>query len=165
MKKHFSLLEVLEIAQDMEKDGREFYLISAKKVEDKEIKSLLVELADWELNHYNCFEDMKKGVLGCGEVGIVDPDNEASLYLNALVTGAIFDKEKKAVDEFAKFKTVQEILSHAIKLEKDSIAYYLGLKDLVSAETSKVMVDEIIREEMRHVRILSEILNGTNDGD
>jgi len=48
-----------------------------------------------------------------------------------------------------------EILKRAIEKEKDSIVFYSGLKDFAPAEIAKDKIDEIIREELRHIRILN----------
>jgi rubrerythrin len=51
-----------------------------------------------------------------------------------------------------------EILKAAIGIEKDSIAFYLGMKDMVSERRGKEKIEEIIREEMEHIRLLSHEL-------
>ena len=41
------------------------------------------------------------------------------------------------------------------KLHKDSIIFYLGMKGLVPEESGKLSVDDIIKEEMKHIRLLA----------
>jgi rubrerythrin len=53
---------------------------------------------------------------------------------------------------------MKEILKAAITAEKDSIAFYLGMKDAVSDSHGKQRVEAIIKEEMQHIRILSKEL-------
>ena len=55
--------------------------------------------------------------------------------------------------------SMTDVLRKAIALEKESIAFYTGIKELVPAEFGKGRIDDIIREEMRHVRMLSERLD------
>jgi len=43
----------------------------------------------------------------------------------------------------------------AIGLEKDSIVFYLGMKDAVPERLGRSRIDDIIREEMSHVYLLS----------
>ena len=43
----------------------------------------------------------------------------------------------------------------AIGLEKDSIVFYLGMKEMVPERLGGSRIDGIIREEMRHVNDLS----------
>ena len=54
--------------------------------------------------------------------------------------------------------SMREILKAAILAEKDSIVFYLGMKDLVPDKLGKDKLDEIIKEEMGHIRILSKEL-------
>ena len=41
-----------------------------------------------------------------------------------------------------------------MRLEKESIVFYLGLRDLVPAKLGKDKVERILREEMSHVALL-----------
>ena len=49
----------------------------------------------------------------------------------------------------------EEVLRTAIGLEKDSIAFYVGIMEFVPPELGKFRVADIIKEEMRHVVILN----------
>jgi rubrerythrin len=46
----------------------------------------------------------------------------------------------------------------AIGVERDSIAFYVGLKEAVSRKAGKDKVEDIIKEEMGHIVALNEIL-------
>ena len=50
---------------------------------------------------------------------------------------------------------IRRILRVAIGLEKDSIIFYLGMKELVPENLGKNRIDKIIKEEMGHIRLLS----------
>jgi len=50
---------------------------------------------------------------------------------------------------------VEDILQMAIGLEKDSIVFYLGMKEMVPERLGRGKIDGIIKEEMRHVNDLS----------
>jgi rubrerythrin len=52
----------------------------------------------------------------------------------------------------------KEILKSAITAEKDSIVFYLGMKDVVPAHLGQRKLDGIIKEEMSHIRLLSKEL-------
>jgi rubrerythrin len=83
---------------------------------------------------------------------IFDPQHESALYLRALAdTKVFFEKE---ID----LSSMREILKAAILAEKDSIVFYLGMKDLVPDKLGKDELDKIIKEEMGHIRILSKEL-------
>jgi rubrerythrin len=55
-------------------------------------------------------------------------------------------------------ETLEEILRIAVGLEKDSILFYLGIKDLIPSQSGQDRIDEVIREERRHVAQLSNLL-------
>jgi len=49
----------------------------------------------------------------------------------------------------------EDIFRMAIGLEKDSIVFYLGMKDAVPERLGRSKIDRIIKEEMVHIAILS----------
>ena len=51
-----------------------------------------------------------------------------------------------------------EILKSAIEAEKDSIVFYLGMKEAVPENLGKGRIETIIKEEMGHIRLLSKEL-------
>ena len=50
---------------------------------------------------------------------------------------------------------MKEILKAAIMAEKDSIVFYLGMKEMVPEGLGKAKIDIIIKEEMGHIKLLS----------
>ena len=81
-----------------------------------------------------------------------DPDDENLSYLKALADTRVFFKKDQPDDTF------QSILKTAIQTEKDSIAFYLGMKELVPAKLGQAKIDDIIKEEMSHIKIIAEKL-------
>lgn len=61
-------------------------------------------------------------------------------------------------DELSGRENIVEVLRMAIDKEKDSIVYYMGLKDFVSVKAGLDKINDIIGEEMRHIRILNQSL-------
>ena len=58
-------------------------------------------------------------------------------------------------------ESLEDILEIALNLEKQSILFYVGLKDLVPQQHGKDKVDAIIDEEKQHVAQLSDVLRNT----
>ena len=54
--------------------------------------------------------------------------------------------------------SLEAILKAAILAEKDSIVFYLGMKDLVPENLGQSHLDNIIKEEMSHIKLLSHRL-------
>jgi len=81
-----------------------------------------------------------------------DPEGDSERYLRALADTRIF--YEKEVDT----TSMEEILKSAITAEKDSIVFYLGIKEVVPKHLGKEKLDEIIKEEMNHISLLSKEL-------
>ena len=79
-----------------------------------------------------------------------DPHGDAVLYLKAMADTKVFFKKE------APGSQLNEILKSAIEAEKDSILFYLGMKEIIEDGDDKKRIDDIIREEMGHIRILSK---------
>ena len=54
---------------------------------------------------------------------------------------------------------MRQVLHTAIGLERDSIVFYLGMKELVPENFGKDKIDGIIKEEMGHIKLLSNRLS------
>ncbi len=52
----------------------------------------------------------------------------------------------------------KEIFKDAIRRSKEAIFFYRGLKDFARDPASKETIDKIIKEEIRHIRLLNEEL-------
>ena len=63
-------------------------------------------------------------------------------------------------DDLGESAKARKILRAAINREWGSIALYLGMKELVPESLGKGQIDNIIKEEMRHVNLLSRSLTG-----
>lgn len=153
----FNAEEILEMAERIEKNGYDFYKKAAEDVKDEEIKRFLLDLAEMELKHEVSFQEMK-AALSSGEKAdaVFDPDDEAALYIQALADTRVFFEKK--IDT----SSVQEVLKEAIIAEKESIVFYLGIRDMVPDNAGKAKINAIIKEEMSHIQIISAKLLTVN---
>jgi len=150
--------EILEMAVEIERNGVVFYRAAAEALMDRELRVILEALAVMEEDHQKTFARMKEDLLKeHGEFLAFDPQDEGSLYLRAMVDGHVFDSRMDPV-AWISGKRPKEILRMAIELEKDSIVFYLGLKDIAQAHLGQGRVEEIIREEMGHIAQLADQL-------
>ncbi|HUS71882.1 MAG TPA: hypothetical protein VMY06_02365, partial [Sedimentisphaerales bacterium] len=90
---------------------------------------------------------------------VFDPDGEAQMYLRVVADGQVFDVKADPTEQLTGQETVEEILKIAIGLEKDSIAFYAGLKECVPPRAGRDKVEAIIREEFGHIATLNEQLS------
>lgn len=51
-------------------------------------------------------------------------------------------------------ETAREIIEIALEAEKEMVVFYVGLKDMVHFKVEKGQVEEIIIEELGHIRTL-----------
>jgi rubrerythrin len=149
----FSAEDVFEMAQQMERNGEAFYRKAADSVSDQNNKDLLNRLADMEVNHEKIFGALRSELSEREkETTVFDPQGEAALYLRALAdTRVFFEKEMNV-------SSLDMIFKAALEAEKDSIVFYLGMKDSVPEKLGRGKIEAIIKEEMGHVRLLSNEL-------
>jgi rubrerythrin len=149
----FNADEVFAVAEDIERNGAVFYREAAKKTQDSAAKEFLEELAAMEDQHLKIFAAMRGGLTERERRSMTfDPNDESALYLSALADTRVFFKKPIGTS------SLEEIFKAAVLAEKDSIAFYLGMKEVVPGPAGKSKLEDIIKEEMRHIRILSERL-------
>ena len=78
--------------------------------------------------------------------------------MRTMVKGHIFNMHKDIAALIKKTKKLEDILKMAIGFEKDTIVYFLGLKDVVPEEEEKEQIEKLVKEEMKHVSILTKEL-------
>jgi rubrerythrin len=155
----FNALEIFEIAEQIERNGVKFYRKAAAAVTDSKIHNILLDLAAMEAEHEEIFADMRKQIsTKQRELVTFDPENEAALYLQAVADGHVFDLKKDPAEQLSGKESVSDILKTAIEAEKDSIVFYLGIKNFVSAGAVKEKIEDIISEEQSHIVTLSQKL-------
>ncbi|MFZ0134858.1 MAG: ferritin family protein [Desulfobacterales bacterium] len=149
----FNADEIFEMAEQMERNGEKFYKNAAGSIDDAAHKALLLELAAMEVDHEKTFKAMRSDLKATEKSATVfDPNGEAALYLRALADTRVFFEKKIDVS------SMEKILKAAIEAEKDSIVFYLGMKNAVPDKLGQDRIEGIIKEEMGHIRLLSREL-------
>ena len=149
----FNADEVFEMAEQMERNGAKFYRDAAETAADASNKEMLIDLSKMEEAHEKMFESMRAELTAAEKASTVfDPSGEAAVYLRALVDSRVFFEKEIDVT------SMEEILKSAIEAEKDSIVFYLGMKDAIPENLGKDRIEAIIKEEMGHIRVLSREL-------
>lgn len=153
----FNADEVFEMAEQIEVNGAKFYRGAAEKFPS--LKKMFLELAEMEDDHQKTFAAMRTE-LSASEQGspVYDPDGQASMYLRVMADGNVFNVKADPVEKLGDCKDPQAVLKTAIGLEKDSIVFYVGLKDNVAPGAGKDKVGKLIAEEVKHIALLSEKL-------
>lgn len=155
----FNADEVFEMAEQIERNGANFYQKAAGLPNLHNMRDLLLELSDWELQHEKLFARMREEVSASEKKPTAyDPENEAALYLRAMADGKVFDIKTEPADLLSGNESEEDVVNTAIGLEKDSIVFYLGIQEMTPEDLGKEKIDNVIKEEMRHVRVLSDLL-------
>ena len=153
----FNADEVFEMAEQIERNGGKFYRAAAEKF--PAVRDLLLTLAAMEDEHEKTFADMRAELSGTElEETVFDPDGQTQMYLHVMADGHVFDVKSDPSELLATKNTPEDVLKMAIGVERDSIAFYVGLKEAVSRKAGKDKVDAIIKEEMGHIVTLNEKL-------
>jgi len=151
--------EVLEIAEKIERNGVKFYRRAAGLCGDPNISTLLVQLAQWESKHIEVFRQMRERLAAeHWKLGQIEPNRIDVPDARAMAGLAVFGIQPDPTQELTGNESKADVLRLAIEKEKDSIVYYTGLKDFVPQETDRRTIEEVIQEEMKHVRILVQSL-------
>jgi rubrerythrin len=149
----FNADEVFEMAEQMERNGAKFYRNAAENTADPSNKDMLIGLCKMEEAHEKMFESMRAELSSAEKASTVfDPSGEAAQYLRALVDSRVFFEKEIDVTSMV------GILKSAIEAEKDSILFYLGMKEAVPKNLGKDRIEAIIKEEMSHIQMLTKQL-------
>jgi len=151
----FNVDEIYEIAEEIKRQGAKFYREAAKHASDKKTKQMLLDMAAMEDNHLGALDVMRKQ-LHTQEIGEIsyDPENEAALYLRTIADAHGWEGKKGPTEKLTGCEEIKDILEMAINSEKDSVAFYIALKNLVPVSAGRDQVELIITEELSHIRIL-----------
>ncbi|MCP4679790.1 MAG: ferritin family protein [Deltaproteobacteria bacterium] len=151
--------EVFAIAEQIEINGGKFYGQAADAVDYASTKKTLLDLAAMEDDHERFFAGLRSTLQSqSGGPWTIDPNDEAANYLKAFADGHVFETDKDASWKFTGQELPEDILRTAIRFEKDAIVFFLGLKDAVPERLGKDKIDALIKEEQRHIVILTRAL-------
>ena len=155
----YSTHEIMAIAETFEKKASEFYAKAAEMADDSAVKEMLLGLGKMEKGHAEVFAAMKEGLSDAERrVQMQDPGNEMLYYLQGTAQMHGWEGKRDSKTQLTGKESMEEILTIAIGAEKEAVFLYTGLKDFVPAGSGKDKVDQIIREEMKHVGVLTRQL-------
>jgi len=156
MSVYFSADEIFEMDEKIERNGVIFYRAAAEKAGASENKKLLDELAAMETEHEQVFAAMREALTPKEQAPTVfDPEGQMGQYLRSMADGKVFEVRADPTAIFTGEESMADILRAAIEKEKDSIIFYLGMKEMVKEGWGKDRIDRIIKEEMSHIGALS----------
>lgn len=161
----FNADEVFEMAIRIEKNGADFYRKAGELQSDEKIKDFFGRLVAMEQQHIDVFEDMRASLTEADRSGeVYDPDEELSYYLESMADAHGGEGDPSTAHALTGNESLENILKTAIGLEKQSILFYTGLKDMVPPKQGRGRIQTIIEEETKHVSQLAGVLEQTQAG-
>lgn len=152
------LIEPVEVALDMEKDGLKFYLESAEKASNKLIKDLLISLAEDEEAHYNSFmniyDSFKKNNNWPDDLKIKANNNSKTIFKKYA------DENRK---EIIKAGDEMDIVKTALEIEKKSFDFYKELSGKIKEKNIKKFFKKLAEIENEHYKLLDDTYNYLNN--
>ncbi len=158
MSVEFNAFEAFRIAEQIERNGAGFYRKAAELFDDPGTCKMFLQLADWESGHEGVFSNMRKQLSEEAPGQRIFKLEDVPFDPKAMAGLAVFGKKAEPSIELSGKESIIDILKMAIEKEKDSIVYYTGLTGFVPAQAGRDKIDDIIKEEYRHIRILSQSL-------
>jgi rubrerythrin len=147
--------DVFTMAVRIEENGKAFYEGAAGKSEDVQTKELFESLAQMEDGHIEQFKALRRNLSGSFPSDSVwDPEGLAESYLQATADTHVFTLEA-ATERLKAIRTPQQALDLALQFEKDSVAFFVGMKEMLPDPNGKGEIDQLIQAEMDHIRMLS----------
>jgi len=149
--------DVFEIAKRSERNGAAFYRAAGEVMTDSQSRELMNNLAQMEVEHEAIFADMQQQLAG-SELAetLYDPHDEAYAFLKGMADKYVFSPSEDSGRAVKPGAGAVPILDEAIERERDSIVFYEAIKIMVFEKYGRPRIDEIIRQEMSHIMLLSK---------
>lgn len=151
MAKVFYINEILNFAVEKEQESFELYKKLHDLSPDSQMKEIFKELMNQEKQHELFYKDMLSHIKDDGKSGLIE-DGTYQLYMKELIQRSKQESLLSNID----LADHDKALNFGIAREKDSILFYVGLKNFISNE-SKSMIDKIIGEEVKHMVLLAKM--------
>lgn len=151
--------DVFDVAIEIERNGALFYRAAAAVVDEEASCRELLELAAMEENHEATFLALKNRLVGSTpDAEWFDPDGDAAQYLQQFAAGQVFDMRASSPPVLTAHMPLRDVIEFAVRRERESVVFYVGLKEAVLDPADKVRIETIVREEMGHITLLGRKL-------
>lgn len=168
----FNGKDVLEMAVLIEQRGAGFYRKAAEMSRTEEQQSFFNDLAEMELQHSRIFtEQLEKAKLTAKK----DSTDSIDAYFkyvqqelqpaeqgptlaqaDAFVSKTVLSSQPQ--DMAAANTSMLNLAQTAMGMEKDSVVFYLSMRENMDEENDKLVIDGIVAEELKHIRMLSKLI-------
>jgi len=145
------------MAMEIERNGQKFYERGAEIVSDPAVKKLMTDLVEWEKGHEQLFQGLRGELTDDERASTAfDPDGEMELYVKAMAGEHVFTKKADPATLISEGDSAADVLHKALDMERDSILFYVAIKNAVPKRLGADKVEALIREEMSHIAYLQK---------
>ena len=144
--------EMISLSFALEEGNRAFYVRISQDVKEEEAASIFRLLGQAEERHKGTLRELHARVSGKGGDPAQPEGMEAGKFLEG---GAPLGETL----EWAKGKTLEEILELAIAMEANSLDRYLKMGRVVADERSREVFLALSREEQKHLQRMTSLLD------
>jgi rubrerythrin len=164
MEMKLGALEMMTVAETIERDSVDFYRKAARRFNDDQLRKMLLLLAEWERKHEGVFLAMKKEFMQTQEEHMTF-DISSFVLSNplALKSLAWSATQSKSKQEFTGDESKEEILELAMSRERNAVSFYYDLVGRMQDPVGKSKIHDLIEEEKRHIGILRKSLEQLRD--
>ena len=151
----FKAAEIVEMAIQEERNGVAYYEALAEKTTDPALKDFAKRMAGEERRHEQEFTEMRDQ-LGA-YVASETYGGEYLAYVQALVGDRFLPDEQAALDSVKSAASDREVLTTALRFEKETLLFFSEIKQFVPSRHGEV-ISKLIDEERKHITDLSALL-------
>ena len=160
----FNAGEVFKVAIQIEENGRKFYEDSQKNIESAEVRALFADLALQEIGHKRKFETLLAQIPPESTTPAVwDPENEIDQYVKMMADLHVFVSSAIVKIRVDGIRDAFDALKLAIEFEKDSVLFFLSIREAASGKNDRELINSLVKEEQEHLRRLTLELRKLSD--
>jgi rubrerythrin len=156
----FNVFEVLQIAEEVEHKAARFCLRAAERFADWDRRNVYYNLASWRAKHQQAWARIRQEYTEkTGEFGTFDPDSYVMSNPQVMAGLSCFGTEANSHGQPTGHETWAQIVRDAIRRSEGVVIFYRGLKEFACGPTCRAMIDNMIAEEDRYIRLLNRLLD------
>lgn len=144
-----ALSDVLDLAVSMERTAESVYTAAAAKLADPALRRLLEGMAATEHSHAETWQGERDALSREPPPAAAPDDAVAGAYLSTWFRASLANAGRAlpALDPTA---PPAEVLSAALRMETEAIAFYSALEDFVGDDATRRHVRRVLADERRH---------------
>jgi rubrerythrin len=158
MKNNYNVIEVIQMAINIEREGFAFYSGIAKHASDEKAKAVFIILAEQEKKHIETFTNLLDIISDTFKSDCEYLfDENVSAYFRALTENKVFTPDR--MYEASDMTSAKEAIEEGINAEKNSILFYNELLKNTNIPEIRRALELIIQEEKIHIVDLNTLSN------